>query len=82
MHGAHQAGIMRAHDVADVDRVGRVGNRQADDAWLPVAVAPGAVARRGIPGGRRDDLVLVDDAVPDAQPVAEAATRLSGQVDG
>jgi hypothetical protein len=40
MHGAHQAGVVRAHDVADVDRVGRVGNRQADDAcsqwpWRP-----------------------------------------------
>ena len=73
--GADEAGVVRAHDVEQLDRVVEVGDLQADEALLPVTAAARAVARGAVPGGGRDHLVVRDRAVPDPDPVAEAAAR-------
>lgn len=47
--------------------------RQADQGLFEGAGLGVAVAWREVPSGRSDDLVALDAAAPDAQPVAEAA---------
>ncbi len=63
--------------MADLDGVVRVCDRGADQRLLDRPALAGGVARPDVPGGRRDDLVVLDLAVLHLDPVAErAADRL------
>jgi len=55
---ADQAGVVRTNNVAKLYGVFWVGNGKPNEAVLPVPPATGGVARRSIPGGWGDDLVI------------------------
>ena len=77
--GADKTGVERARDMPDLDRVARIGNRDPDERLLDRAADPRAVTRTDIPGGRGDDLVVLDLAAFDIDPVAERAARRLGR---
>src|SRR4051812_43588449 len=75
MDGTYEARVVRADDVEELDGVIEILDFEPDEALLPVPAPAGAVARRAVPGGGRDDLVIGNLAVPDPDPVPEAAPR-------
>src|SRR5687768_2861168 len=78
MHGAHEARVVRAADVAHLDRVARIGDRRADERLLHRAALAVGGARPHVPRGRRDDLVVLDLAAAHLDPVAERAAHRFG----
>ena len=75
MYGAGQAGIEGVHGAQHVERLVGNGHRRSRQAGLVGAGGIGLVARRGVPGGRYDALVVPDLAVVNDHPVREDAAR-------
>jgi len=76
MHRTDHAGIEAAHDVMDCRRQ-RLGGarRQARQRLLQCAGLARRIARREIPGGRCDDLIVVNPPAPDGDPVTQRSAR-------
>src|SRR5262245_51405256 len=72
VHLAEEAGVVRPDDVTHLDRVLQVLDLQADETLLPMPSPPRGVARRAVPGRRRDHLVVGDPSAPDLHPVLQA----------
>jgi len=56
--------------MADLDRIAGIGDRRTDQGLFDRAAMLRAVARPDVPGRRRDDLVVLDLAVLDFDPMA------------
>src|ERR1700722_4942671 len=79
MDGADKTRIEGACDMTDFDRIARVGHRNADQRLLDRPANARAVSGADIPGGRRDDLVVLDLAAFDIDPMAERTARRFGR---
>mmetsp|Transcript_18206 Transcript_18206/g.43601 ORF Transcript_18206/g.43601 Transcript_18206/m.43601 type:complete len:319 (-) Transcript_18206:2331-3287(-) len=78
MHRADEARVKRACDVPDLDRIRRIGNRRADQRLLDRPELVLAVTRTDVPGRGGNDLVVLDLAVLDFDPVAQRTTDRLG----
>src|SRR5271170_6455785 len=76
---ADKARIVRAADMADLDGIVRIGDRRADQRFLHRAADAVARPRADIPGGRSDDLVVLDLAGLHFDPMAQRATNRLGR---
>src|ERR1700760_3716107 len=79
MNGADETRIVRAADMADFDRIARIGDRCTDQCLFDRPAVAGAGARPHVPGRRRDDLIVLDLAAFDLDPMAERAARRFGR---
>src|SRR5262245_8663923 len=75
MDGADEAGVVRANDVGEFDGMIEIFDLHSDQAALPMSPPFRRISWRGIPGCRRDDLVIRDLPVSDFNPVSQAASR-------
>src|SRR5215510_5248 len=75
MHCADEARVVRADDVTQFNRIIEVFDLKADEALLPVPAAARRIARRPVPTGRRDYLIIGDPAVFDLHPMPKATAR-------
>src|SRR5579863_3191428 len=79
MYGAGQARVKGVDGAQDLDGLLDVGDRRADQRLLEGRALLMRVARRAVPGGRHHELVVVDLAVLDLDPVRERAARSFNQ---
>ena len=76
MRRADHAGIERAHDMLDRRRLGPgLADLDADKRLFQRTGNARRIARRKIPGGRRDDLIALDQTFFDADPMTERPAR-------
>src|SRR5262245_11835812 len=75
VHCADEAGIVGAADMTDIDGIGRIRNRRADQRLLDRAAISGDAPRPDIPCRRGDDLIVLDLAALDLDPMAERAAN-------
>src|SRR5271166_6172960 len=75
MDGARDARIERVDGAENFYRLFRVGNLGADQRCLIRGALSSAVARRSVPRAGDDQLVVVDLAILDADPVCQSASR-------
>ena len=71
VNGAYQTGIVGAADVPHLDRIMDILNRRADQGLLHRAANAVGRSRSDIPRRRRDDLIVLDLAVLDLDPMTE-----------
>lgn len=68
---ADQTGIEAAGHVTDFHRIGHVSNGRADNGLFHGAVDRLAIPRTDVPGSRGYDLIVLDLAVLDDDPVRQ-----------
>src|SRR5450759_3329288 len=65
VRSAGEARIERVDSPQDLDGLPRIGHRRTDERRFVSAMLPLGVLRRGVPGGRHHDLVVLNLAVVD-----------------
>ncbi|MPM14565.1 hypothetical protein SDC9_60929 [bioreactor metagenome] len=81
MGRAGQARVEAVQRAQDLDRLLGALHLGVHQRGLEGADIAGAVARRAVPGGRHDALIVLDAAVLDLDPVAKRAARRLGHAD-
>src|ERR1035437_7412579 len=75
MHGAGQARVKGMDGAQNLDRFVDLGHRRADQRLLEGGALALGVARRAVPGGGHDELIVFDGAVVNLDVVSQSAAR-------
>jgi hypothetical protein len=81
MHGAGQARVKGMDGAQNLDRFVDLRDWSADQSLLKRRALLFGVARRAVPGGRDNELIVRDGPVVDLDVVRQRAARSLGQAD-